>query len=102
MTGKEPPHHTGAGANASHTQPGANLFQRQIRFDGNQLKQPIFVGIKRREFAAHRLRCHRPDLSKARDPRIAELTLTSNAADASWQDAPASTARTTRSRKSRE
>jgi len=68
MTGKEPPHHTGAGANASHTQPGANLFQRQIRFDGNQLKQPIFVGIKRREFAAHRLRCHRPGLSKARDP----------------------------------
>ena len=32
--------------------------------------------------------------------RIAELTPTSNAAAASWQDAPASTARTTRSRKS--
>ena len=34
--------------------------------------------------------------------RIAELALTSKAAAASWQDAPASTARTTRSRKSRE
>jgi hypothetical protein len=34
--------------------------------------------------------------------RIAELGLTSKAAAASWQDAPASTARTTRSRKSRE
>jgi hypothetical protein len=59
------------------------------------------VRIQQRTLAADQLSRHRSGLPPARNPPIAELG-TSNAAAASWQDAPASIERTTRSRRSRE
>jgi hypothetical protein len=77
-------------------QPAANFW-----FGSDQLQQPSPVRIQQRTLAANPLSRHRSGLPPARNPPIAELG-TSNAAAASWQDAPASIERTTRSRRSRE
>jgi hypothetical protein len=79
----------------------ANFFHCQVWFGSDQLQQPSLVRIQQRTLAADRLSSRRSGLPPARNPPIAELG-TSNAAAASWQDAPASIERTTRSRRSRE
>jgi len=64
----EPPHRTGANRNAAPAQPATNFFQRQVRFGGDQLQQPLLVSIQRRALAAHGLGGHRSSLPPARNP----------------------------------
>ena len=71
-----------------------------VRGEILQLKEAINTMVDQlRAFGLLGANRRRPGQARATQ-RIAELALTSNAAAASWQEAPASTARTTRSRNS--
>jgi hypothetical protein len=102
MSSKKPPDRGAATRNAPLAHRGDDLVQHQIRLLGNHSQQPLRVLLQRRRAASARLCFGASCVTPALQPFTAELGLRLKLSAASRRDAPASTASTTRSRKSSE
>ena len=98
---EEPPNRDAAAGDPPLVHRRDDLIQRQIRLLGNQRQQNVRVRLQRRD-AASALAAMLPVSFKRCIHLIAELALTSTHSAASRRDAPASTSRSTRIRKSSE